>query len=94
MFRIFRNTFKYGDAFFVRDPETKRWFYVDPGNVVRIIVNESEGKKPEQYIIKDFNLNFQDGVATTPFQTNRKYMLSMIRPMIPTKNPRLSFNNF
>ena len=70
MFRIFRNTFKYGDAFFVRDPETKRWFYVDPGNVVRIIVNESEGKKPEQYIIKDFNLNFQDGVATTPFQTN------------------------
>ena len=70
MFRIFRNTFKYGDAFFVRDPETKRWFYVDPGNVVRIIVNESEGKKPEQYIIKDFNLNFQEGVATTPFQTN------------------------
>ena len=70
MFRIFRNVFKYGDAFFVRDPETKKWFYVDPGNVLRIIVNESEGKKPEQYIIKDFNLNFNDMVATTPFQTN------------------------
>ena len=70
MFRIFRNTFKYGDAIFVRDPETKKWFHVDPANLTRIIVNESEGKKPEQYIIKDFNLNFQEGVATTPFQTN------------------------
>ena len=70
MFRILRNIFKYGDAFFVRDPETKRWFHVDPANVTRIIVNESEGKKPEQYIIKNFNLNFQDGVATTPYETN------------------------
>jgi len=70
IFRILRNTFKYGDAFFVRDPETKRWFHVDPANVTRIIVNESEGKKPEQYIIKNFNLNFTDGVATTPYETN------------------------
>jgi hypothetical protein len=70
MFRILRNTFKYGDTFFVKDPETKRWFYVDPANVTRIIVNESEGKKPEQYVIKNFNLNFADGVATTPYETN------------------------
>jgi hypothetical protein len=69
LFRIMRNLFKYGDAFFVRDPETKKWFHVDPANVVRIIVNESEGKTPEQYVIKDFNLNFKDMVATTPFQT-------------------------
>jgi hypothetical protein len=68
LFRIMRNLFKYGDAFFVRDPETKKWFHVDPANVVRIIVNESEGKTPEQYVIKDFNLNFRDMVATTPFQ--------------------------
>ena len=47
MFRIMRNIFKYGDAFFIRDPETKRWFYIDPANVSRIIVNESQGKKPE-----------------------------------------------
>ena len=70
LFRIVRNVFKYGDAFFIRDPETKKWFHVDPANVVRIIVNESEGKTPEQYVIKDFNLNFKDMVATTPFQTN------------------------
>ena len=70
MFRTVRNTFKYGDQFFVRDPETKRWFHIDPANVVRIIVNESEGKIPEQYVIKNINFNFKDGIATTPYQTN------------------------
>ena len=69
MFRIFRNVFKYGDAIFLRDPETKKWFHVDPAKLTRIIVNESEGKRPEQYIIKDVNLNFREMVATTPFET-------------------------
>jgi len=63
-FRIVRNTFKYGDAFFVRDPETQKWFYVDPAKIVKIIVNESEGKKPEQYVIRDLAPNFQHLVAT------------------------------
>jgi len=70
MFRIFRNVFKYGDAIFLRDPETKKWFHVDPAKLTRIIVNESEGKKPEQYIIKDINLNFKEMVATTPHITS------------------------
>ena len=70
IFRILRNVFKMGDQFFLRDPETKRWFHVDPANVTRIIVNESEGKVPEQYVIKNVNLNFKDGVATTPYQNN------------------------
>lgn len=65
IFRIIRNAFKYGDGFFIRDPETKQWFYVDPGKVTKIIVNESEGKKPEQYVIRDLNPNFQDLVVTT-----------------------------
>jgi len=64
MFRIARNLFKYGDGFFIRDPETQKWFYVDPGKVVKIIVNESEGKKPEQYVVRDLNVNFQDLVVT------------------------------
>ena len=70
MFRILRNVFKYGDQFFIRDPETKKWFHVDPANVTKIIVNESEGKVPEQYVVRNFNLNFADGVATTPYETN------------------------
>jgi hypothetical protein len=69
MFRILRNTFKYGDQFFLRDPETKKWYHIDPANVTRIIVNESEGKIPEQYIVKNINFNFVDGIATTPFNT-------------------------
>lgn len=69
MFRLIRNAFKYGDQVFVRDPETKKLFHVDPANVTKIIVNESEGKTPEQYIIRDFNINFKEMVATTPHQT-------------------------
>ena len=70
MFRTFRNVFKYGDAIFLRDPETKKLFHVDPAKLTRIIVNESQGKKPEQYIIKDVNLNFKEMVATSPHITN------------------------
>ena len=64
IFRIFRNTCKYGDTFFIRDSETKKWFYLDPGKLVKIIVNESDGKKPEQYIIRDLNPNFHHMVVT------------------------------
>ena len=70
MFRIFRNTFKFGDEIFIRDPETKKLFHVDPGKVTRIIVNESEGKIPEQYVVRDINFNFRESVATTPIETN------------------------
>ena len=70
MFRTFRNVFKYGDAIFLRDPETKKLFHVDPAKLQRIIVNESEGKVPEQYIIKDISFNFADMVATAPHVTN------------------------
>jgi hypothetical protein len=64
IFRIFRNVCKYGDVFFVRDPETKKWFYIDPGKITKIIVNESDGKKPEQYVIRDLNPNFHNLVVT------------------------------
>ena len=70
IFRVLRNVFKMGDQFFLRDPETKKWFHVDPANITRIIVNESEGKTPEQYVIKNVNFNFKDGIATTPYVNN------------------------
>ena len=69
IFRIIRNTFKYGDCFFVRDPETQKWLYVDAAKVTKIIVNESEGKIPEQYVIRDINFNFKNLVAVTPHGT-------------------------
>jgi hypothetical protein len=72
IFKLVRNTFKYGDCFFVRDPETQAWMYIDPAKVDKIIVNESEGKKPEQYVIRDINPNLQTLAATqiNPTQTN------------------------
>ena len=71
IFRIFRNALKYGDCFFVRDPETYKWLFIDNAKVDRVIVNESEGKKPEQYVIRDINPNLQRLSATqiTPNQT-------------------------
>jgi hypothetical protein len=71
IFKIVRNAFKYGDVFFVRDPETQSWMYVDPAKVDKIIVNESEGKKPEQYHIRDFNPNFET-LATTAIQPSNQ----------------------
>jgi hypothetical protein len=60
VFKLFRNTIKYGDQLFVRDPETFEMMWVDMVKVARVIVNESEGKRPEQYIIRDINPNFQN----------------------------------
>ena len=59
-FKIFRNTIKYGDQVFVRDPENFKLYWVDMTKVSKVIVNESEGKKPEQYVIKDINPNLQN----------------------------------
>jgi len=56
-FKMVRNTIKYGDQIFVRDPKTYKWYWVDPGNVERIVVNEGKGKKPEAYFIKNLDLN-------------------------------------
>jgi hypothetical protein len=64
IFRIVRNVFKYGDSFFIRDPETQKWHWIDPAKIVKIIVNESDGKKPEQYVIKDLAPNFEDLIVT------------------------------
>ncbi len=70
IFKIIRNVFKYGDQFFIRDPETLKWFHVDPAQLTKIIVNESEGKRPEQYIVKDINIAFQELSATKINTTN------------------------
>ena len=64
IFRIVRNTFKYGDSFFIRDPENQTWNWIDPSQMIKVIVNESEGKKPEQFVVKNLAPNFETLVAT------------------------------
>jgi hypothetical protein len=70
IFKIFRNTLKYGDQLFVRDPENFKLYWVDMTKVVKVIVNESEGKKPEQYVIKDININLQNLTVATKTNTD------------------------
>ena len=65
IFKMFRNTIKYGDQVFIRDPETFKLFWTEMSKVVKVIVNEAEGKKPEQYIVKDIAPNFENLTATT-----------------------------
>ena len=69
-FKIFRNTVKYGDQVFVRDPETFKLFWIDMTKIIKVIVNESEGKKPEQYVIKDININLQNLTVATKTNTD------------------------
>ena len=70
-FKIFRNVIKYGDQVFVRDPENFKLYWVDMIKVIKVIVNESEGKKPEQYVIKDININLQN--LTVAQKTNSDF---------------------
>ena len=64
LWRMFRNTIKYGDQIFIRDPETFKLIWIDPTKVEKIIVNESKGKSIEQYVIRDLDLNLQTLVGT------------------------------
>jgi hypothetical protein len=66
IFRIFRNCIKYGDQFFIRDPETFELLWVDAAKVEKIVVNEAEGKAVEQYVIRDLDFNLQSLTATNP----------------------------
>ena len=64
MFSMFRQCIKYGDQFFIRDPETYKLVQVHSGDVSKTIINESEGRAIDQYIIKNIALNLHDLVAT------------------------------
>ena len=70
LFKLFRNTLKYGDQVFLRDPETFKLYWTEMHKVTKVIVNEAKGKEPEQYIIKDININFQNLTATAVASTD------------------------
>jgi hypothetical protein len=84
IFKLFRNTIKYGDQVFVRDPETFELFWIDMIKVARVIVNESEGKRPEQYIIRDINPNFQN--LSMAAKTTSDYYVSRATGSVTTGN--------
>jgi len=73
LFKTFRNVIKYGDQFFIRDPETWELYYVNPVDVTKVIVNEAEGKEPEQYIVKNLDLNMKTKTVSEPVQHANTY---------------------
>lgn len=64
IYDIIRGILKYGDQFFVRDPETFEWYWVNPTNIDKVVVNESTGKNPVIYYIRDISLNIRDKVMS------------------------------
>jgi len=64
LWRAFRNTSKYGDQIYIRDPETFELIWIDPTKVDKIIVNEDKGKTAEQYVVRDLDMNLNTLVGT------------------------------
>ncbi|MBS50030.1 MAG: hypothetical protein CMN60_20515 [Sphingobium sp.] len=60
----FRGTIKYGDQFFIRDPETFKLHWVDVADVKYVIVNEADNKRIEFYAMANISFNLKDGVAS------------------------------
>lgn len=73
IFKLVRNSFKYGDQVFVRDPETYKWYWVEMNKVSKVVVNESAGKVPEIYFIRDLNPNLMNSTITKPPGPNDSY---------------------
>lgn len=71
--KLFRNVCKYGDQVFIRDPETFELYWVDMQKVTKVVVNESEGKTPEKYFIRDIDVNFESLTATNPTSSGQTY---------------------
>ena len=101
IFKMFRNILKYCDQVFVRDPETFEMYWVEMSKVVKVIVNESNGKEPEQYVVKDLNPNFQNltvsAVTTSDVYTNHPQVGgpngSYIQPNAPYGSGGSRFSN-
>lgn len=54
---IFRGCIKYGDQFFLRDPETGEWLWLDHYTVEMVKVDADRGKEPDEYIIRGLDYN-------------------------------------
>ena len=55
IYNIVRDTLKYGDAIFIRDPDSNALMKVNPYDVVGVVVGNL--KEPRYYIIKNLDMN-------------------------------------
>jgi hypothetical protein len=56
---MFRDCVKNGDAFFLRDPETNEWLWLDHYMVEMVKVDDTMGKRPDEYLIRGLDYNRQ-----------------------------------
>lgn len=89
LWKIFRDTIKYGDTFFVEDPETCTWYWVDQYSVELVKVSSDGFKKPQEYIVKNFDPNITERFATT-INDMSKYRTPSGSSSRPTSQPQVS----
>jgi hypothetical protein len=65
LFKIFRDTLTFGDSFFVNDPETHQWQWIDHHSVELVKVSSDGRKKPQEYVVKNFDPNITEKFGTT-----------------------------
>ena len=68
---MFRDTLKNGDAFYLRDPETQEWLWLDHFMVEMVKVDDTMGKKPDEYLIRGLDYNHQSQYATKKADPNQ-----------------------
>lgn len=68
---MFRDTLKNGDAFFLRDPETYEWLWLDHFMVEMVKIDDTQGKKPDEYLIRGLDYNRQTKFATKQADPNQ-----------------------
>jgi len=98
VWRTIRNALKYGDQFFIRDPETYEMYYINASDVSKLIINEAKGKEIEQYIVKNISLDVVNKVATNPLITDNNFgptqfnKTAFTQFATPTANQNMSSN--
>jgi len=93
MFYIVRNTLKYGDTFYVRDPETYEWHYVDPRNVEKIAVDNNDGKKVHSYFIRNISFNLAQKILTHDTQNTQQNYTGLMQSQPHNANMQANLSN-
>ena len=70
LWNMFRDTLQNGDAFFLRDPETHEWLWLDHFMVEMVKPNQEDGKTPEEYFVRNLDYNKQMKFATKQADPN------------------------
>jgi len=92
LWRMMRGVFMFGDQFFIRDPETSKWLWVDHKKVDKVIVDESKGKEPESYVVRDLDLNLNSLVATNSLVSDQYTNFPTAYPASPSSGSAAGYN--